>query len=125
MARKGTGNANQFSRLLNAELRAEIARQRISLREIEEKTGISRSRISVTVNRDEAPINTNELDLLTKLLGVKPSNVLASAEAKLLHMNNYALTTEPEELSPFDDQDDFVIAAKRSNEPKGVSEVFE
>lgn len=103
MARKGTGNANQFSRLLNAELRAEIARQRISLREIEEKTGISRSRVSVTINRDEAPINTNELDLLTKLLGVKPSDVLASAEAKLLHMNNYALAAETDSQHDLDE----------------------
>lgn len=97
MARKGTGSANEFSRLLNAEIRAEIARQRISLREIEEKTGISRSRISATINRDEAPINTNELDLLTKMLRITASDVLASAEAKLLHMSNYALAAESDD----------------------------
>lgn len=34
--RRGTGPASRFSQLINAELRAEVARQRLSLRMLED-----------------------------------------------------------------------------------------
>lgn len=93
MGRKPIGKANQFSSAVNAELRAEIARQRISLRRLEEKTNISKSRIGSTINQDEAPINTNELDLLCKVLGVSASEVLRQAE-RAIEQTNYALAAK-------------------------------
>lgn len=77
--RKGAGPANRFSQLLNAELRAEVARQRLSLRMLEDMTGISKARLSNTINQDASPLNTNEVDLLCEALRLSPSDIFLKA----------------------------------------------
>jgi len=77
--RKGAGPANRFSQLLNAELRAEVARQRLSLRMLEDMTGISKARLSTTINQDASPLNTNEVDLICEALRVDPADVCLKA----------------------------------------------
>lgn len=77
--RRGTGPANRFSQLLNAELRAEVARQRLSLRMLEDMTGISKARLSTTINQDASPLNTNEVDLICEALRVDPADVCLKA----------------------------------------------
>ena len=57
--RRGTGPANRFSQLLNAELRAAVAYRRITLRDLEEAAGVSKARLSIALNQDAAPLNTN------------------------------------------------------------------
>ena len=79
--RRGTGPASRFSRLLNEELRAAAARQRMSLRALEELTGISRTRLSTTLNLDASPINTNELELICRALDISPGEMCTRAEA--------------------------------------------
>lgn len=79
--RRGTGPASRFSQLLNAELRAEVARQRISLRMLEEMTGISRARLSTTINQDASPLNTNELDRICEALSINLVDIIQAAEA--------------------------------------------
>lgn len=79
--RRGTGPANRFSQLLNAELRAEVARQRISLRMLEEMTGISRARLSITINQDASPLTTNELDQICEALNINLVDIFQIAEA--------------------------------------------
>ncbi|WP_279754074.1 helix-turn-helix domain-containing protein [Rothia similmucilaginosa] len=79
--RRGTGPASRFSQLINAELRAEVARQRISLRMLEEMTGISRARLSTTINQDASPLNTNELDRICEALSINLGDILQVAEA--------------------------------------------
>ena len=77
--RRGTGPASRFSQLLNAELRAEAARQRLSLRMLEDMTGISKARLSTTINQDASPLNTNEVDLLFEVLRLSPSDIFLKA----------------------------------------------
>ena len=78
--RRGTGPASRFSQLLNAELRAEIARQRLSLRALEELTGISRARLSTTLNQDASPLNTNEFELICRALNISEAEIFTHAE---------------------------------------------
>lgn len=77
--RRGTGPASRFSQLINAELRAEVARQRLSLRMLEDMTGISKARLSATINQDASPLNTNEVDLICEALRLSPSAIFLKA----------------------------------------------
>lgn len=77
--RRSTGPANLFSQLINAELRAEIMRQRMTLRMLEDLTGISKARLSITINQDASPLNTNEVDLICKALRLNPVDVFLKA----------------------------------------------
>lgn len=77
--RRGTGPASRFSQLLNSELRAEVARQRISLRMLEDMTGISKARLSTTINQDASPLNTNEVDLICEALRLNPVDIFLKA----------------------------------------------
>lgn len=77
--RRGTGPASRFSQLINAELRAEVARQRLSLRMMEDMTGISKDRLSTTINQDASPLNTNEVDLICEALRLSPSDIFLKA----------------------------------------------
>ena len=77
--RRSTGPANLFSQLINAELRAEIMRQRMTLRMLEDLTGISKARLSITVNQDASPLNTNEFDQICEALRVDPADVCLKA----------------------------------------------
>lgn len=77
--RRGTGPASRFSQLINAELRAEVARQRLSLRMLEDMTGISKARLSTTINQDASPLNTNEMDLICEALRLSPSAIFLKA----------------------------------------------
>lgn len=79
--RRGTGPASRFSQLLNEELRAIVARKRLSLRMLEELTGISRTRLSHTLNQDMSPLNTNEFELICQALEVSPAEICTRAEA--------------------------------------------
>lgn len=81
--RRGTGPADEFSTLLNAEIRAELGRRQISLRQLEELTEISKSRLSEAVNKNRAPLNTNELGKIANALGVSTSILLRRAEQAL------------------------------------------
>lgn len=79
--RRGTGPASRFSQLLNEELRAIAARQRMTLRMLEELTGVSRTRLSHTLNQDASPLNTNEFELICRDLEVSPAEICTRAEA--------------------------------------------
>lgn len=81
--RRGTGPASRFSQLLNEELRAAAARQRMSLRALEELTGVSRNRLSLTLNLDSSPLNTNEFEIICRALELNPPEVCFRAEAAL------------------------------------------
>lgn len=81
--RRGTGPASRFSQLLNEELRAIMARQRLSLRMLEELTGVSRNRLSLTLNLDSSPLNTNEFERICRALELNPAEVCFCAEAAL------------------------------------------
>lgn len=104
MPSKGTGEANLFSSLINAELRAEMARQRISLRALQEKTDIGKSRLGQVINQDEAPLNTNELDAICRALRLIPHIVLEDAERALMD-KKYALAADPDNQIDLDEGD--------------------
>lgn len=70
--RRGTGPASRFSQLLNAELRAVVAYRRMTLRDLEEAAGVSKARLSVALNQDAAPLNTNEFEQICRALSVDP-----------------------------------------------------
>lgn len=102
---RGTGNADQFSSLLNAEIRAEMGKQRLTLRRMEELTGLSKSRLGEAVNQDRAPLNTNELGRICEALRVAASEILRRAER--------ALSLELEAEQALKVQSDYRLAAYR------------
>ncbi|MFW0112721.1 helix-turn-helix domain-containing protein [Rothia sp. CCM 9416] len=108
--RKAAGLANAFSSRLNEEIRVWMTRRGENLRTLESATGISRSRLSRTVNRDEAPINTNELDLICKALDISPSEIIRIAEQAIL------VSSRPDTTGT--DQSYWVKAAK--NDPRNT-----
>jgi len=79
--RRGTGPANRFSQLLNAELRAVVAYRRMTLRDLEEAAGVSKARLSTALNQDASPLNTNEFEQICRALDVDPADICARAEA--------------------------------------------
>lgn len=81
--RRGTGPANRFSQLLNAELRAVVAYRRMTLRDLEEAAGVSKARLSMALNQDTSPLNTNEFEQICRALDVDPADICARAEAAL------------------------------------------
>lgn len=81
--RRSTGPANRFSQLLNEELRAAQSRKRLTLRALEELTGVSRNRLSLTLNLDSSPLNTNEFELICRALELNPAEVCFRAEEAL------------------------------------------
>ena len=81
--RRGTGPANRFSQLLNEELRAAQSRRRLTLRALEELSGVSRNRLSLTLNLDSSPLNTNEFEQICRALDLSPAEVCFRAEATL------------------------------------------
>lgn len=81
--RRGTGPANRFSQLLNEELRAAQSRRCLTLRALEELTGVSRNRLSLTLNLGSSPLNTNEFELICRALELNPAEVCFRAEAAL------------------------------------------
>lgn len=81
--RRSTGPANRFSQLLNEELRAAQSRRRLTLRALEELSGVSRNRLSLTLNLDSSPLNTNEFELICRALDLSPAEVCFRAEAAL------------------------------------------
>ncbi|WP_336603724.1 helix-turn-helix transcriptional regulator [Rothia nasimurium] len=124
--RKAAGLANAFSSRLNEEIRVWMTRRGENLRTLEAATGISRSRLSRTVNRDEAPINTNELDLICKALGISPSEIIGIAERAVLAQQEQAEPQRPSgrynsagEWVPAT-RDGYTLAAYETDEEKGV-----
>lgn len=81
--RRGTSPANRFSQLLNAELRAVVAYRRMTLRDLEEVTGVSKARLSMALNQDTSPLNTNEFEIICRALEIDPAEVCFRAEAAL------------------------------------------
>lgn len=79
--RRGTGPANRFSQLLNAELRAVVAYRRMTLRDLEEAACVSKARLSMALNQDASPLNTNEFEQICRALDVDPADICARAEA--------------------------------------------
>lgn len=81
--RRGTGPANRFSQLLNEELRAAQSRRCLTLRALEELTGVSRNRLSLTLNLGSSPLNTNEFEVICRALELNPAKVCFRAEVAL------------------------------------------
>ena len=79
--RRGTGPANRFSQLLNAELRAVVAYRRMTLRDLEEAAGVSKARLSMVLNQDASPLNTNEFEQICRALEVDPADICGRAGA--------------------------------------------
>lgn len=104
MGRKPVGKANAFSSCLNAEIRAQLGRQKLSVRQLAEKTGIGKSRLSAVINQDEAPLNTNELDEICKHLPATPAEIVRAAESALIS-REYALAAEKENQPNIDEGD--------------------
>ena len=48
---------------------------------LEEMTGVSRTRLSHTLNQDMSPLNTNEFELICQALEVSPAEICTRAEA--------------------------------------------
>ena len=87
-------SATRFSQLVNAELRAEIGRQKFSLRKLSDITEISLGRLSGVINHDKASLTTNDLDRICAALALSPTAIIRSAEKALRAEQAAELTRE-------------------------------
>lgn len=124
--RKPTGAANLFSKALNTEIKVWMTRRGYTLIQLAELSGVSKSRISKTVYKHEAPLNTNELDNLCRALEVTPLEVVREAERAVLAQQAQAETQRPSgrynsagEWVPAT-RDGYTLAAYETDEEKGV-----
>lgn len=67
-----------------AEIRAELARQRLTITELAERTGIPRGRLSARLNDENSSLTLTELYAISTALGCRPSELIARAEAAQL-----------------------------------------
>lgn len=109
--RKPAGTANEFSKALNTEIRVWMTRRGLTLVQMAELSGVSKSRISKTVYKHDAPLNTNELDRLCRALDVAPFEIVQAAERSLfaVEQSSYGLAAkhEPGVGADINDEDYF------------------
>lgn len=89
--------ANAFSQAINAELRAILGRRRMTQQQLADATGISQPVVSRIIYRDQASLDTNQLDAVCKALDVPVIDVLAAAERSLAKQDRYRLAAKEEE----------------------------
>jgi DNA-binding helix-turn-helix protein len=53
----------------------------MTLRDLEEAAGVSKARLSMALNQDASPLNTNELEQICRALDVDPADICARAAA--------------------------------------------
>lgn len=82
-----TPPADAFSKAVNAELRAWIARRRLTQTALADATGIPQQTISKTVYRDAKPLNTNQLGAICAALDISPADILAAAARNVASAN--------------------------------------
>lgn len=70
-----------MDREVSGELRAEAARRNLSRADLEDRTGIKRTRLRETVYASERSLLISELEILCDVLGLTMSDVVARAEA--------------------------------------------
>lgn len=104
-----------------------MTRRGYTLVQMAELSGVSKSRISKTVYKHEAPLNTNELDNLCRALDVTPLEVVKEAERAVFEaQRNQANEQHPGgrynkagEWVP-ETRAGYALAAYDSDEEKGV-----
>lgn len=79
MGRKSAGTPTRFSAALNEQLKNWMERRSETLRSMEEETGISNSRLSRTIYKSEAPLNTNELEKICMALNIEIADLIQTA----------------------------------------------
>ena len=63
-----TPTAGPLARAISAEVRATLARQNMTVKELAEKCGLSQGYLGKRL-RDEAPLNANDFESISKVLG--------------------------------------------------------
>lgn len=71
-------SAGPLGRAVSAEIRALLARQRLSASEVAKRTGISQNYISKRL-RDEAPFTLNDLERIAPVFGLTDMGILVRA----------------------------------------------
>lgn len=72
------GAATDLSRAVSAEVKAQLARRRMEVDELAERTGKSRNYLYVRL-RDQLPFNLNDLELIAQALGISGFTILEEA----------------------------------------------
>lgn len=104
-----------------------MTRRGYTLVQMAELSGVSKSRISKTVYKHEAPLNTNELDNLCRALDVTPLEVVKEAERAVLEAQRNP-SNEQRPAGRYNKAGEWVpetragyaLAAYESDEEKGV-----
>lgn len=84
---------SDFTLAVHAELRGWKGKRNISQRSLADRAGISKSKLSRMIGKDEQAIDTDELDALCKVLGVSPEIVIDNA-VRALERYSYALAAK-------------------------------
>lgn len=113
MATGKAGPASRFSRAINSEIRALMARRGYNQSQLAQLVNMSQPQISKVVFRNESPLNTNQLEELARVLGDDPSAILERAERALKlseanDRNNYDLAALNDTGEPDVNEDDYL-----------------
>lgn len=80
--------ATRFSELVNEELRALMGRRGMTQQQLAEALGISQSRVSKMIFKNESSLSVSHLDMACNALNDDPSEVLRRAERALAAEQN-------------------------------------
>lgn len=82
MGRGPSKPSEAFARAVAAEIRAEVARQRIAIADLERGAEISHNYLWKRL-ADELPLNLNDVEAIARVLEVAPGELIARAERSL------------------------------------------
>ncbi|MFI2568885.1 hypothetical protein ACH473_10505 [Cellulosimicrobium funkei] len=82
MGRGPSKPSEAFARAVAAEIRAEVARQRLAIADVERGAEISHNYLWKRLS-DELPLNLNDVEAIANVLGVPPGVLIARAERAL------------------------------------------
>ena len=82
-----------FTLAVNAEVRSWMGRRGVTQRQLSEKTGISKSKMSRILGTEEQSMDTDELDGICQALGVSPERIVEDA-ARSLEQSSYGLAAK-------------------------------
>ena len=83
MAKKSSGPANLFAQHVNLQLQMSARSQQFTLVELQEASGVSKSRLGAVINQNKAPLTLNELSVICEALNLDPADVVRRAEISM------------------------------------------
>lgn len=117
-----------FSKAVNAEIRSWMGRRSFTQKQLSEVTGISKSKMSRILGTAEQSMDTDELDVICKVLSISPARVVDDAVRAVLAVEQEAAARRRPPAGHYNSNGEwtpetragYALAAYESDEEKGV-----